>query len=74
LATPVSVIGVEQPQDYVAGADRPARRAEHELMGVAMLLEPDIEADNGIIHGIDLGRHTRSRPESTSPFSLHPEK
>ena len=23
-------------------------------MGVAMVVEPDIEADNGVIHGIDL--------------------
>jgi uncharacterized surface protein with fasciclin (FAS1) repeats len=54
VATPVSVIVVEAPQDSVAGADRPARRAEYELMGVAMVVEPDIEADNGVIHGIDL--------------------
>jgi uncharacterized surface protein with fasciclin (FAS1) repeats len=54
VATPVSVIVVEAPQDSVAGADRPAARAEHDLMGVAMVVEPDIEADNGVIHGIDL--------------------
>jgi uncharacterized surface protein with fasciclin (FAS1) repeats len=50
----VSAIVVEAPQDSVAGADRPATRAEHELMGVAMVVEPDIKADNGVIHGIDL--------------------
>jgi uncharacterized surface protein with fasciclin (FAS1) repeats len=54
VATPVSVIVVEAPQDSVGGADRPARHAEYELMGVAMVVEPDIEADNGVIHGIDL--------------------
>ena len=52
-AMPVSAIVVEA-QDSVAGADRPATRAEHEPMGVAMVVEPDIKADNGVIHGIDL--------------------
>jgi uncharacterized surface protein with fasciclin (FAS1) repeats len=54
VATPVSVIAVEAPQGSIAGANRPAARAEHALMGVAMVVEPDIEADNGVIHGIDL--------------------
>ena len=49
----VSAIVVEA-QDSVAGADRPATRAEQELMGVAMVVEPDIKADNGVIHGIDV--------------------
>jgi uncharacterized surface protein with fasciclin (FAS1) repeats len=53
-ARPISAIVVEAPQDFVAGADSPATRAEQELPGVAMLVEPDIEADNGVIHGIDL--------------------
>jgi uncharacterized surface protein with fasciclin (FAS1) repeats len=52
-AMPVSAIVVDAPQDSVAGADRPATRAEYELMGVAMVVEPDIKADNGVIHGID---------------------
>ena len=52
-ALPVSAIVVEA-QDSVAGADRPATRAEHEPMGVAMVVEPDIKADNGVIHGIDV--------------------
>jgi uncharacterized surface protein with fasciclin (FAS1) repeats len=52
-AMPVSAFVVEAPQDSVAGADRPATRAEHEPMGVAMVVEPEIEADNGVIHGID---------------------
>jgi hypothetical protein len=39
-ATPVSVIVVEAPQHSVAGADRPATRAEQELMGVAAVVEP----------------------------------
>jgi uncharacterized surface protein with fasciclin (FAS1) repeats len=50
---PVSAIVVEAPQDSVAGADRPATRAEHEPMGVAMVVAPDIKADNGVVHGID---------------------
>jgi uncharacterized surface protein with fasciclin (FAS1) repeats len=54
VAMPVSVIVVEAPQDSVDGANRPAARAEHALMSVAMVVEPDIEADNGVIHGIDL--------------------
>jgi uncharacterized surface protein with fasciclin (FAS1) repeats len=53
-ATPVSAIVVEAPQDAVAGADRPATRAEQELMGVAMVVESNLVADNGVIHGIDL--------------------
>jgi uncharacterized surface protein with fasciclin (FAS1) repeats len=53
-AMPVSAIVVEAPQDSVAGADRPATRTGHEPMGVAMVVEPDIKADNGVIHGIDL--------------------
>ena len=27
--------------------------AGHELTAVAMVVEPDIEGDNGVIHGID---------------------
>jgi uncharacterized surface protein with fasciclin (FAS1) repeats len=50
----VSAIVVEAPQDPLAGADRPATRAEHEPMGVAVVVEPDIKADNGVIHGIDV--------------------
>ena len=50
----VSAIVVDAPQDPLAGADRPATRAEHAPMGVAMVVEPDIKADNGVIHGIDL--------------------
>jgi Fasciclin domain len=51
---PVSAILLEPPQDSVPGEGRPTTRAEHELMGVAMVVEPDIETDNGVIHGIDL--------------------
>jgi uncharacterized surface protein with fasciclin (FAS1) repeats len=54
MAMPVSVIVVEAPQDSVDGANRPAARAEHALMSVAMVVEPDIEADNGVIHAIDV--------------------
>ena len=53
-AIPVSATVVEAPQDAVAGGRRPAMLAEHELTAVAMVVEPDIEADNGVIHGIDL--------------------
>ena len=51
---PASAIVVEAPQDAVSGADRSAMPAEQELTAVAMVVEPDIEADNGVIHGIDL--------------------
>jgi hypothetical protein len=52
--TPVSAIVVKAPPDAIADADRPATPARDELIGVATLVEPDIEADNGVIHGIDL--------------------
>ena len=51
-ATPIAAIVVEAPQDSIVGPIRPATRAEQELMGVAMVVEPDIRADNGVIHGI----------------------
>jgi uncharacterized surface protein with fasciclin (FAS1) repeats len=51
-ATPVSAIVVQAPRDAVAGTDRAATRAEQ--MGVAMVVESDIGADNGVIHGIHL--------------------
>jgi uncharacterized surface protein with fasciclin (FAS1) repeats len=54
VATPISVIVVESPQDSVAGTGRAATPVEQEPMGVATVIEPDIGADNGIIHGIDL--------------------
>ena len=53
-AIPASAIVVEAPQDAVAGADPSAMPAGQELTAVAMVVEPDIEADNGVIHGIDL--------------------
>ena len=49
-----SAIVVEAPQDAVAGADPSAMPAGQELTAVAMVVEPNIEADNGVIHGIDL--------------------
>jgi uncharacterized surface protein with fasciclin (FAS1) repeats len=51
---PVSAIVVEAPQDALSGADSSAMPAEQGLTAVAMVVEPDIEADNGVIHGIDL--------------------
>jgi uncharacterized surface protein with fasciclin (FAS1) repeats len=53
-ATPVSVIVARAPHDSAPAADRPATPAEQELLGVATVVEPDIGADNGVIHGIDL--------------------
>lgn len=48
-AIPVSAILVNALYDPIADANRPAILAG----GVAMVVEPDIEADNGVIHGID---------------------
>jgi hypothetical protein len=53
-AIPASAIMVEAPHDVVAGADPSAMPAEQELTAVAVVVEPDIEADNGVIQGIDL--------------------
>ena len=52
-AIPASAIAVEAPQDAVAGAELSMVPGQ-ELTAVAMVVEPDIEAENGIIHGIDL--------------------
>ena len=52
-AIPVSAIAVEAPQDAVAGAELSMVPGQ-ELTAVAMVIEPDIEADNGVIQGIDL--------------------
>jgi uncharacterized surface protein with fasciclin (FAS1) repeats len=49
VAIPVSAIVVDALHDPIADANRPAILAG----GVAMVVEPDIEADNGVIHGID---------------------
>jgi uncharacterized surface protein with fasciclin (FAS1) repeats len=49
-----SAIAVDTLQDALAGADSSAMPAEQELTAVAMVVEPDIEAENGVIHGIDL--------------------
>ena len=51
---PASAIVVDAPQDAVAGADPFTMPAEQELTAVAVVVEPDIEADNGVIQGIDL--------------------
>jgi uncharacterized surface protein with fasciclin (FAS1) repeats len=45
---------VEAPQDALSGADSSAMPGEQGLTAVAMVVEPDIEGDNGVIHGIDL--------------------
>jgi hypothetical protein len=51
---PRSGIVIETPQNAVAGADPSAMPAEQELTAVAVVVEPDIGADNGVIQGIDL--------------------
>jgi uncharacterized surface protein with fasciclin (FAS1) repeats len=53
-AIPASAIVVEAPQYALAGAEPRTVPAGQELTAVAMVVEPDIEADNGVIHGIDL--------------------
>jgi Fasciclin domain len=53
-AIPASAIVVEAPQEAIAGAEPSTALAGQELTAVAMVVEPDIEAENGVIHGIDL--------------------
>jgi uncharacterized surface protein with fasciclin (FAS1) repeats len=53
-AIPASAIVVEAPQGVVADAELYAMPARQELTAVATVVEPNIEADNGVIHGIDL--------------------
>jgi uncharacterized surface protein with fasciclin (FAS1) repeats len=50
---PASAMVVEAPQNAVTGSEFSTIPAEQELTAVAMVVEPDIEADNGVIHGID---------------------
>lgn len=52
-AITASAIAIEAPQDAVAGAELSMVPGQ-ELTAVAMVGEPDIEAENGVIHGIDL--------------------
>ena len=52
LAMPVSMIVVEAPQTSVRDTDRTT--TPEELFRVATVVAPDIVADNGVIHGIDL--------------------
>jgi uncharacterized surface protein with fasciclin (FAS1) repeats len=54
VMTPVSTIVAGAPAISGANTDRPVTPAEQELMGVAVVAAPDIAADNGVIHGIDL--------------------
>jgi uncharacterized surface protein with fasciclin (FAS1) repeats len=60
-AIPASAIVVQTPRNAVAGAElsmvptgQELTAISQELTAVAMVVEPDIEADNGVIHGIDL--------------------
>jgi uncharacterized surface protein with fasciclin (FAS1) repeats len=48
-----SAIVIEARQDPVADAEPFTMPAWQELTGVATVVEPDIEADNGVIQGID---------------------
>ena len=50
VARPVSAILVDALQDPIAAADHAAILAG----GVATVVEPDIEADNGVLHGIEM--------------------
>jgi uncharacterized surface protein with fasciclin (FAS1) repeats len=52
-AIPVSAMAVEAQQDALAGAELSMVPTGQELTAVAMVVEPDIKADNGIMHGID---------------------
>jgi uncharacterized surface protein with fasciclin (FAS1) repeats len=52
-AIPASAIAVDTLPDALGGAGSSAIPARQELTAVAMVVEPDIEADNGVIHGID---------------------
>jgi uncharacterized surface protein with fasciclin (FAS1) repeats len=54
VATPISAMVVESPQDFVAGTGPTATPVEQEPIGVATGVEPDLGADNGVIHGIDV--------------------
>jgi hypothetical protein len=53
-SNPASAIVVDARQDAVDGAEPYTVLAGQELTAVATVVEPDIEADNGVIHGIDL--------------------
>jgi uncharacterized surface protein with fasciclin (FAS1) repeats len=52
-AIPASAIVIEARQDAVADAEPFTMPAWQELTGLATVVEPDIEADNGVIQGID---------------------
>jgi Fasciclin domain len=52
-AIPASAIVIKAPQDAVADAEPFTMPATQELTAVAAVVEPDIEADNGVIQGID---------------------
>jgi len=64
-ALPVSEILPGAPQHYVAGADHSATRTERELMGVALLVDPDIRADNGFIQGITILRRADPKEDAS---------
>ncbi|HYZ26926.1 MAG TPA: fasciclin domain-containing protein [Geminicoccaceae bacterium] len=53
-AMPVSATVVEALQDAGTNLNRSTPPAQQELVGAAAVVAPDIEADNGVIHGIDL--------------------
>lgn len=64
-ALPVSEILTDTPPHYLAGADHSATRTEQELMGVALLVDPDIRADNGIIQGMTILRRAEPKEDAS---------
>ena len=61
-ALPVADVLAGAPEHHVAGADHSAMHTELELMGVALLVDPDIRAENGVIQGITILR--RAEPKN----------
>jgi uncharacterized surface protein with fasciclin (FAS1) repeats len=54
VATPISAIVVQSPQNSVASTGPTATPVEQEPIGLARVVEPDLGADNGVIHGVDV--------------------
>jgi uncharacterized surface protein with fasciclin (FAS1) repeats len=54
VPTPISAVAIEMSPAFLAGPGPSAKPVEQEPLGLATVVEPDIGADNGIIHAIDL--------------------
>jgi uncharacterized surface protein with fasciclin (FAS1) repeats len=54
IATSVPTITVEPAHGHISRAEQPVAPAGQAPIDVAMVAEPDIRADNGVIHAIDL--------------------